>query len=545
MTLTGVLFLLVGIILPTTATDLPAVTIPSLGTVTGAISRDGPGIGVYKAIPYAKAPVGDLRFQPPVSHGPFLNGKINGTRFGATCMQWTTQVAKQSEDCLFLNVAAPLAAKPGDNLSTLVWIHGGAYVDGSSNMYHGDSLVARSKNTVVVVTLNYRLNIFGFLGGTEVARRSSDHGMGNFGIQDQREAMAWVQQHIGAFGGNPDDVTIFGESAGGNSVYNHLAQKASFQYYHKAIIESGVYDEGAQTAANAEQLYETILSKASCITLDCLVKMSASDLLALTKVALPMGSRNAKVTPWGPVVDGISLSATPEQLIAAKKYNDRVPIMIGSNRDEMAFWSLSSLQHNASEQTFDLWMESHGIVGKTLDEIKVVYGTSSYMYPQNLGNLSVWWWKLTRAVTDSVPGLGACGVRNVARLLTANGESNRFAYLFAHPTQSPFIPLPGDGPGSVTVGHATEIPYVYGYPSPILNSGEEEELAQSMSLYWLNFCKTGDPNGEYLPAKFPHYDSSTDRVMRFNTHSEGGIRAQSNLRKTACDWQDKHRVPLK
>jgi para-nitrobenzyl esterase len=156
------------------------------------------------------------------------------------------------EDCLFLNVYTPArntiaseqdgSGRSDRALPVMLWIHGGSYVSGASNQYPGEALVAASNGTVVVITINYRLNVFGFLGSKELKTRSPDGTTGNYGIEDQRLAMSWARQHIAAFGGDPEQITIFGESAGGNSVINHLAQSASFPLYQRAIVESGAYE---------------------------------------------------------------------------------------------------------------------------------------------------------------------------------------------------------------------------------------------------------------------------------------------------------------
>ena len=167
----------------------PKVTIPNIGTVYGRSSLFSKNVAVYNGIPYAKPPINDLRWQPPQPMGKF--GDLNATEFGAVCMQFDFHNVKPitSEDCLFLNVASPMVKSTNVNKSPLpvmVWIHGGAYVDGSSNLYTPDTLVARSNNSIIAVTLNYRLNIFGFLGGDDIQKRSNDGSAGNFGIQDQR-----------------------------------------------------------------------------------------------------------------------------------------------------------------------------------------------------------------------------------------------------------------------------------------------------------------------------------------------------------------------
>ena len=199
-----------------------------------------------------------------------------------------------------------------------------------------------------------RLNVFGFLGSSEVAARTKGGGAGNFGIQDQRAAIAWTKAHIGAFGGDGDDITIFGESAGGNSVINHLAQPASFGLYTKAIIESGAYDLGAEPMASAQASYAKLLTAAKCSDLDCLVAKSPLEVGTANEAGAGAGG--------GPVVDGVSLTDTPVGLIEKKTYNNKVPVIIGSNRDEAAFFTLlEQTPQNMTDADFDAAMIAGGM----------------------------------------------------------------------------------------------------------------------------------------------------------------------------------------
>ena len=272
---------------------------------------------------------------------------------------------------------AHCAVRPARATNTLrrLAVHGGAYQTGASNDYDGNALVAASQKQVVVVTINCelpslllschppnahpspaatdRLNVFGFLGSSEVAARTKGGGAGNFGIQDQRAAIAWTKAHIGAFGGDGDDITIFGESAGGNSVINHLAQPASFGLYTKAIIESGAYDFGAEPMSSAQASYAKLLTAAKCSNLDCLV----------SKTPLEVGTANGQAgAGGGPVVDGVSLTDTPVGLIEKKTYNNKVPVIIGSNRDEAAFFTLlEQTPQNMTDTDFDAAMIAGGM----------------------------------------------------------------------------------------------------------------------------------------------------------------------------------------
>ena len=520
----------------------PKVTIPNIGTVYGRSSLFSKNVAVYNGIPYAKPPINDLRWQPPQPMGKF--GDLNATEFGAVCMQFDFHNVKPitSEDCLFLNVASPMVESTNVNKSPLpvmVWIHGGAYVDGSSNLYTPDTLVARSNNSIIAVTLNYRLNIFGFLGGDDIQKRSNDGSAGNFGIQDQRLAIQWVKDNIAAFGGNGDDITIFGESAGGNSVFNHLTQKASFPLYKKAIIESGVYNEGAFSFQHSNTEYIKAKETTLCPTLDCMLSRTSKELLDASGAMAAAG-----FSGWGPVVDGVSLSDTPENLITNNNYNNKVPIIIGSNRDELAFFTIKGVKNNLNEAELNTILDAKNIKGAKQEEMKELYSRENYTYPKKLGKFSFYWWQATRIGTDFVPGLGACGVRNIAKKLVKGKSPKVFSYLFAHPTQSANDKLPGCGPNATTVGHATEIVYVYN-DVMLLQKGEEADLASSMSLYWITFAKTGNPNNaQYLPANWPLYTVENDEVLRFDTKSDRGVHIQSRLRKKQCDFQEMNRFRI-
>ena len=517
------------------AQEQPKVMIPNVGTVFGTTSLISKNTAVYNGIPYAKPPINDLRWQPPQPFGKF--GELNATNFGSECMQFDLHHTKPnvSEDCLFLNVAAPYEVSSTKLKPVMVWIHGGAYVDGSSNLYTPDTIVARSNNSIICVTLNYRLNIFGFLGGEDIKKRSNDGSSGNFGIQDQQMAIQWVKNNIAAFGGNGDDITIFGESAGGNSVFNHLTQKKSFSLYNKAIIESGVYNEGAFSFDESNKQYNKAKEITFCYTLDCMLNKTAKELLNA------FGAMAASGFPdWGPVVDNVSLKDTPENLITNNDYNNNVPIIIGSNRDEMAFFFISSIKNDLTKAGLDAILDARSIVGDKKKELMYLYSPENYTYPKKLGKFSLYWWQATRIGTDFVPGLGACAVRNIARKLVKGNSPKVFSYLFAHPTKSVKDHLPGCGPNSTTVGHATEIVYVYN-DFLMLKQGEEQNLALAMSSYWINFAKTGDPSSDLSPTKWPLFTVENDEVLRFDTTSDRGIHIQSGLRKKQCDYQEINR----
>jgi len=488
---------------------MPEVQVQNLGVLHG--TADGQNVAYFKGVPYAKPPIGPRRWQPPEAHGPWQSPR-DATKFGAGCPQ---EREATTEDCLFLNVATPVdALQGGRSLPVMIWIHGGAYQSGKSNHFSPEALVAASNNQVVVVTVNYRLNIFGFLASAEVQASTSDGSKGNFGIQDQRMAMAWVKDHISAFGGDSASVTIFGESAGGNSVMNHVVRPASFPYFTRAIIQSGTYDEGVISAGAEELRYQQLLNKAGCGDLACLRGKDTETILGIQGAGLS-----------GPVVDDVELTATPAQLIAQGKHS-KVPILIGATRDEYlsSFWGFDF--NVSSEAEFDAklaaqpWLAPH-VNSNNRQEVKDLYHPSVYSYPEDLGGYSHWTWALGRVATDQVPGLGACGVRWIARSLLAGGSPSVHVYSFDYPPQR-------RGPGSTFAGHTVEIPFVFGKP---MGSREASNLAATVSRHWVAFSTTGNPN-----VLWPTYTAEGDTVLRFNVASKGGIRTEQNMRKDACDY---------
>ena len=578
-----------SVLVATTAIDArPVVTIPGVGVAEGVydpICAAGTGVELFLGLPYAQPPVGPLRWRDPAPLTAWPSGTRDASSFGARCMQSDAipvPNSTMSEDCLYLNVAAPkgaaaaAAADPSSaNRAVMLWIHGGSYTTGESNDYPGNALVAASNGTactvgaplpaavpppltaalrspdVVVVTINYRLNVFGFLGAGELAAEAGAAGTGNYGIADQRAAMAWVQTHIHAFGGDGSDITVFGESAGGNSVLNHLAQKASFPYYRRAIIESGAYDRGAATMVDAEAQFASILNLAHCTHghstgLECLRALDAEK---LRDVAIAQGALLPKDRGWGPVVDGVALSKTPLDLILDGDYNAKVPVLSGTNRDEMAyFFIVFGVDPGIDTAAMEALLPAYGLTANATDmaalrQLFAIDGSGgAYEYPPKArrGNYSDAWWVGMRMLTDSIPALGPCSNRRLSRALLAGGTPAVYNYFFVHPTQSSFFPgFPGIGPGAVTVPHASEIAYAYGAAFQ-LAPGEEADLATPFAQYWLNFARHDDPNGGTLPH-WPAYTTSGDYLMQLDV-GVGGIRPQSGLRKEVCDYMDRRTV---
>jgi len=330
-----------------------------------------------------------------------------------------------SEDCLYLNIVAPKGAleNGAEKLPVMLWIYGGNFEVGFSQERYMANLVSESGNSIIGVSINYRLGVFGFLAGSELVERNGGGGAGNFGIQDQRAAIAWTKANIGAFGGAGNDITLFGQSAGGASVLNHLVQPASFSLFQKAIIESGTYRLDSKPMAEAEVTYEGVLLACDCPDLPCLLETDATALLDGGAAALAASSCPSSFfscTDWLPVIDGVSLTDVPAALIAAKNYNNKVPVIIGSNRDEVALFFLllgNPPPVNMTEAEFDAWEdmfynEPHSALGPAnLAKLKTVYDPEMYPYPADLGGYSQWYWMNVRYTTDEIRSFGACSVR--------------------------------------------------------------------------------------------------------------------------------------
>jgi len=425
----------------------------------------------------------------------------------------------------------------------MFWIHGGGYQAGAGSDYPADELVVASELSVVVVTINYRLGPMGFLASSEIKRNTSDGSAGGFGIQDQRMAMVWVRDHIAAFGGDGADITIFGESAGGNSVINHLVRPSSFPLYKRAIIQSGTYNEGSLPMDIAEVAYQELLAKfAPCPDLACLRTMQAAHVWGFSATGPAASS-----CP-GPVVDGVELTASPAHLITQRQHN-KVPVLMGATRDEhitswfgMNFTITSEAEFDVEVMREDTPFHTPFVTPDNLQRVKELYHPDVYTYPDNLGDLDRWAWSLGRVRTDHVPGFGACGARWIARSLLASGTPAVYAYSFDYPPQTdltgPGTPnIPGTGPGAVAACHATDVPFVFAQAS-LLAAGEEVQLAYDMAAYWIAFSKTGDPNTnkQGLPT-WPAFTALDDTIMRLNIGS-GGIHEEQNVRKNACDYWD-------
>ncbi|HMG54695.1 MAG TPA: carboxylesterase family protein, partial [Kofleriaceae bacterium] len=309
---------------PRVLDDHAALAITEEGLIRG-IATDA--TLVFRGIPYARPPVGDLRWKPP-ERAARHRGILDATQFANHCPQPAGSFGQASvtEDCLFLNVWAPNPFHHRDFglRPVMVWIHGGALVTGESDDYDATRLV--DQGDVIVVTINYRLGALGFLAHPALTAESPDHASGNYGLLDQQEALRWIRRNILLFGGNPNKVTIFGESAGGLSVHSQLASPTSAGLFQRAIVQSGAYQLTQSSLAANETAGSAFATAAGCTdqTAACLRGLSVAQIVA----AQPGGTNGPR-----PTIDGVFLTQSVGAAFASGEFN-RVPVMEGANHDE-------------------------------------------------------------------------------------------------------------------------------------------------------------------------------------------------------------------
>ncbi|HEV2256601.1 MAG TPA: carboxylesterase family protein [Streptosporangiaceae bacterium] len=444
---------------------------PVAGTANGAVRGVASGtVDEFLGIPYAAPPVGALRWQPPQPAASW-SGVRDATTFAPHCPQPASPfgLASTSEDCLFLNVFTPSHRTAGARHPVMVWIHGGALVTGESDDYAPAGLVA---DGVTVVTINYRLGALGFLAHPALADANGQSG--DYGLEDQQAALRWVQRNIASFGGNPRDVTVFGESAGGLSTLSQVASPQARGLFERAIVESGSYNLTQASLTSAETAGEAFATKAGCAsqTAACLRSLPVSTILTNQNAAGYTPNINTEVLPE-------SLGAA----FATGNFN-RVPIINGTNHDEWRlFVALSELEGNPVTAA-----NYQAMISATLGVPAVAAAVIAAKYP------------LTAYPSPSV-ALGAVGTDAIfaCPALAIDLSVSRFVPTFAYEfndENAPELFLP---PVSFPYGaaHASEIQYLFTLPTAAFGkalSAQQEQLAATMKGYWTNFAKRGFPS---------------------------------------------------
>jgi para-nitrobenzyl esterase len=471
------------------------------GAITGV--RES-GLRVYKGVPFAAPPLGDLRWRPPARAASWA-GTRKADAFAPACMQTGVSMPGEtppavSEDCLYLNIWTP-ARNARERLPVLVWIYGGGWINGSSSMplYWGDRLARKG---VIVVTIAYRVGPLGFLALPELTRESSHQSSGNYGLMDQIAALEWVRRNIAAFGGDPLRVTIAGQSAGAMSVSILMASPRAKGLFQRAIGESGGLFEPLQLApkyllANAEQDGEKYAASLGAVSLKELRRLPAN---------LFAGNAGGIVHP---VIEPYLLPLSPYEAFAAGLQND-VPLLLGSNAEEAR--SLVDVTHGTAS-SFDSDIEQS--YGKLPAPLLAAYphATDSEARQARLNlerdlrfGWDMWAWATLQAAAGHAP-----------------------VYYYSFKQQPPFPA------GSVYEGwgasHYAELWYTFDHldQSPWKWTAADRKLANQMSSYWVNFAKSGDPNGPGLPD-WPAFTPAEGKVVSLGSPiTVGGVASLNTL----------------
>lgn len=463
-------------------------TPPTAQTAAGPVQGvEEASMLAFRGIPYAAPPVNDLRFAPPQPVEPRA-GMFDASSFASACPQPPGVFSNTniSEDCLYLNVYTP---KAEGSYPVMVWIHGGALETGSSNVYNPAPMVQQD---VIVVTINYRLGILGFLAHPALSATSEAGASGNYGLMDQQAALEWVQANIANFGGNPDNVTIFGESAGALSVLSQLVRPPAAGLFDKAIVQSGSYSRTQQTLAPAEASGADFVAA----NLDCTVAEGASCLRALpVSEIIAAQSNNIEFVP------NRRPENYPNTIATALRTGDfnQVPVIEGTNADEWRLFVGLPIALGAAEPLAPASYEAAiqatlGVPAGAAQAIAAEYPLSVYDSPDLA---------LSALGTDAIFACnGRIQVQSLSQYVTT------YAYEFADQDAPPIVPT-AEG-FDYGAAHAFEIQYVFG-PAPGEDRGftaDQLQLAQTMTQYWTRFAKTGNPNPSSGAVTFwPKYDS--------------------------------------
>ena len=503
------------------AAQNPSVVRVDTGEVQGVTSD---GVVSYKGIPFAAPPIGELRWRPTQPAAPWA-GVRQAAGFGPDCMQGrfgpppgSNATAPPpppgpapSEDCLYVNVWTPANAKAGAKLPVMFWIYGGGFVGGSS-AYPGTSGAQFTKHGVVLVAANYRVGRFGFFAFPSLTHEHPDELKGNYAYMDQVAALKWVQRNIAAFGGNPENITIFGFSAGGVSVHSLLTSPMSRSLFQKAIVESGGSRDSVLTARpmskdgvdpNYPVSAETIgLQFAHSMGIEGKDEAALAKLRALSADQVlhgaPANTGNAMPSyETTPILDGKLIIETAESAYRAK-HQPRVPIMLGSNSADTAGNRVKATSKDQLFARFNQWGA----------QARAAYDPD--------GSKDV-----ATLVAEANNDFGqAEPARFAARSFAANG-SPAYLYRFSYVQAGMREFLKAGTPHGGEIGFVFGTLGVGGFGPPVPPTAQDLEVSRVAQSYWVNFAKTGDPNGAGLP-NWPRTDPTKALIFDFRPDGTAG-----------------------
>ena len=501
------------------ADDMCVVSTPS-GVVRG-IARDT-GC-TYLGIPYAAAPIEDLRWKPPQTKAPWTPAVLSATSPPPSCALInppTTGQPSGSEDCLMLNIWAPLRPT---RAPVIVWLHPGNFQAASANLAAANGERFAQERNVIVVALNYRLGPFGFLAHSAFTLEDPRHrSSGNYGLLDQRAALVWVRDHIAAFGGDPRNVTIAGTSSGSQSVGFHLVSPASSGLFQRAIMQSGFVSARWPNAREAEAQGEQFARALQCTD----VRTAAACLRSKTRDqvlrALPLDQvqiLEPAAVQWSPTVDGLEIPDQPRELYRRGRFV-RIPLIIGVNRDEGWTFVDRSFPGGLSTAQYEATVRNE--FGADAPAVLDLYPATAFPSPKDA---------LSQLTGDAEY---SCEARRVARLVSQAGVDVYF-YSFEHV-------IDAVTPGRAFHGLETNLLFGnnFGPPSNHVLSPADLRLFRTMSAYWGRFADTGNPNAQDVPVHWPSF-----RVDRYPILSDrfvildDVISSANRFRALPCTFWDR------
>jgi para-nitrobenzyl esterase len=499
-------FLLAGAAMMAAPAD-PVVAV-SGGRIRGELTPDGGA--AFKGVPFAQPPLGDLRWRDPQPPAPW-KGVRDTNAFRPACTQlsegWNLHdVAGSSEDCLYLNVATP-QWPPKTPYPVMFWIHGGSNTAGSGEAAAFDQRTL-VRHGLVLVTVNYRLGALGFMAHPELVAESPHHSSGDYGLMDQLAALRWVRDNIERFGGDPGNVTVAGESAGAYDIGLLMTSPLAKGLFRRAIAESGAVPcfNGSLTAARAQEIGRKLAAELKAPEGDAiraLRKVPPEEILKAARIATG-GDRSGLETS----VDGWVLPRDPSDVFM-EGHSLPVPLIIGTNAQETGGPQPAAELRERIRKTYgtlaDRALALYGLAGDGEGETDPLYGPPGRQ-----------WFTDTEFRCPSA----------AETLWQAAAGNPTYQYEFEQPP-----------PGQPATSHASELNFLFGtWPENVQLTPNDEKVSDQMRSYWANFARTGDPNGERLPA-WPKFTVETQPYLAFTAQ---GAAAKSGMRRKFCELFIEH-----